>query len=206
MIIIDFSPLSSLSQRYRYYAALNRDIYDNLTGYAEQAMWQVTRHLHPNNLDTTRVDDLINMVSHRIMDQWQVMVAPHTLYDFITKTIKAMQSPSSLIIPLNGSFLHADPTGHVVNMMPGLPWAIQISGSLLCPAWRDVVIVADFSEISHLADENWNFSAMHPLNHVPLSMMEEKALWQYTRYVYSNQVDTYTLDHLLSGIAERIEE
>eukprot|EP00435_Cladocopium_sp_Y103_P009521 s5458_g2.t1 len=36
--------------------------------------------------------------------------------------------------------------------------------------------------------------------------MEEKALWQYTRYVYSNQVDTYLFDQLLSGIAERVEE
>eukprot|EP00435_Cladocopium_sp_Y103_P075960 s26_g71.t1 len=36
--------------------------------------------------------------------------------------------------------------------------------------------------------------------------MEEKALWQYTRFVYANQVDTYTFDQLLSGIAERIEE
>eukprot|EP00435_Cladocopium_sp_Y103_P054980 s290_g18.t1 len=74
------------------------------------------------------------------------------------------------------------------------------------PAWRDVVLIADFSEISHLADENWNFSAMHPLNHVPLTMMEEKALWQYTRFFYAKQVDTYTFDHLLSGVAERIEE
>eukprot|EP00435_Cladocopium_sp_Y103_P041854 s1881_g11.t1 len=47
---------------------------------------------------------------------------------------------------------------------------------------------------------------MHPLNHIPLSLMEEKALWQYTRYVYSNQVDTYVFDQLLSGITERIEE
>eukprot|EP00435_Cladocopium_sp_Y103_P067743 s826_g30.t1 len=62
------------------------------------------------------------------------------------------------------------------------------------------------SELHYLADENWNFSAMHPLNHIPLSLMEEKALWQYTRYVYSNQVDTYTFDQLLSGITERIEE
>eukprot|EP00435_Cladocopium_sp_Y103_P059735 s1376_g21.t1 len=87
-----------------------------------------------------------------------------------------------------------------------LPFPPSSSTSSEAPAWRDVVIVADFSEVSYLADENWNFSAMHPLNHVPLSMMEEKALWQYTRYVYSNQVDTYTFDHLLSGIAERIEE
>eukprot|EP00435_Cladocopium_sp_Y103_P026429 s2347_g6.t1 len=79
MIIIDFSPLASLSQRYRYYAAMNRDIYDNLTGYAEQALWQVTRHLHVNDLDRTRIEDLIRMVSHRIMEQWQLVVAPHTL-------------------------------------------------------------------------------------------------------------------------------
>eukprot|EP00435_Cladocopium_sp_Y103_P036069 s728_g9.t1 len=36
--------------------------------------------------------------------------------------------------------------------------------------------------------------------------MEEKALWQYTRYVYSNQVDTYLFGELLLGIAERVEE
>eukprot|EP00435_Cladocopium_sp_Y103_P037923 s225_g10.t1 len=36
--------------------------------------------------------------------------------------------------------------------------------------------------------------------------MEEKALWQYTRFVYANQVDTFTFDTVLSGIVERIEE
>eukprot|EP00435_Cladocopium_sp_Y103_P061209 s1366_g22.t2 len=35
LVIIDFSSLSSLSRRYRYYAALNRDIYEHLTGYSE---------------------------------------------------------------------------------------------------------------------------------------------------------------------------
>eukprot|EP00435_Cladocopium_sp_Y103_P055599 s95_g18.t1 len=87
-----------------------------------------------------------------------------------------------------------------------LPLPPSSSTSSDGPASRDVVIVADFSELHYLADENWNFSAMHPLNHIPLSLMEEKALWQYTRYVYSNQVDTYMFDQLLSGIAERIEE
>eukprot|EP00435_Cladocopium_sp_Y103_P017644 s5473_g4.t1 len=87
-----------------------------------------------------------------------------------------------------------------------LPLPPSSSTSSDGPASRDVVIVADFSELHYLADENWNFSAMHPLNHIPLSLMEEKALWQYTRYVYSNQVDTYMFDQLLSGIAERVEE
>eukprot|EP00435_Cladocopium_sp_Y103_P050797 s1106_g15.t1 len=36
--------------------------------------------------------------------------------------------------------------------------------------------------------------------------MEEKALWQYARFVYANQVDTFTFDPVLSGIVERIEE
>eukprot|EP00435_Cladocopium_sp_Y103_P047797 s1430_g14.t1 len=75
MIIIDFSPLSSLSRRYRYYAALNRDIYEHLGGYSEQAMWQVPKHLQPNNLDSTRVDDLLQVISNRMMEQWQVVVA-----------------------------------------------------------------------------------------------------------------------------------
>eukprot|EP00435_Cladocopium_sp_Y103_P034154 s4438_g8.t1 len=87
-----------------------------------------------------------------------------------------------------------------------LPLPPSPSTSSEGPASRDVVIVTDFSELHYLADENWNFSAMHPLNHIPLSLMEEKALWQYTRYVYSNQVDTYLFDQLLSGIAERVEE
>eukprot|EP00435_Cladocopium_sp_Y103_P019477 s2236_g4.t1 len=87
-----------------------------------------------------------------------------------------------------------------------LPLPPSSSTSSDGPASRDVVIVADFSELHYLADENWNFSAMHPLNHIPLSLMEEKALWQYTRYVYSNQVDTYMFDQLRSGIAERVEE
>eukprot|EP00435_Cladocopium_sp_Y103_P041607 s2941_g11.t1 len=47
---------------------------------------------------------------------------------------------------------------------------------------------------------------MHPLNHVPLTTMEEKALWQYTKFVYANQVDTFTFDIVLSSIVERIEE
>eukprot|EP00435_Cladocopium_sp_Y103_P004839 s5967_g1.t1 len=97
---------------------------------------------------------------------------------------------------------HHWPASHHIQ----LPFPPSSSTSSEAPAWRDVVIVADFSEVSYLADENWNFSAMHPLNHIHLSMMEEKALWQYTRCVYSNQVDTYTFDHLLSGIAERIED
>eukprot|EP00435_Cladocopium_sp_Y103_P041959 s1851_g11.t1 len=36
--------------------------------------------------------------------------------------------------------------------------------------------------------------------------MEEKALWQYTKDVYANQVDTFTFDAVLMGIVERIEE
>eukprot|EP00435_Cladocopium_sp_Y103_P049099 s2382_g14.t1 len=36
--------------------------------------------------------------------------------------------------------------------------------------------------------------------------MEEKALWQYNRFVYANQVDTFTFDTMLSGVVERIEE
>eukprot|EP00435_Cladocopium_sp_Y103_P049545 s1430_g15.t1 len=87
-----------------------------------------------------------------------------------------------------------------------LPLPPGSSSSSEAPAWRDVVIIADFSTLSSLAEENWNFSAMHPLNHVPLSTMEEKALWQYTRFVYANQVDDFTFDTVLSGIAERIEE
>eukprot|EP00435_Cladocopium_sp_Y103_P007268 s4270_g2.t1 len=103
------------------------------------------------------------------------------------------------------------PHGHRDSRWPThhrtqLPFPPSSSTSSEAPAWRDVVIIADFSEVSLLADENWNFLATHPLNHVLLPMVEEKALWQYTRFVYANQVDTYTLDQLLSGIAERIEE
>eukprot|EP00435_Cladocopium_sp_Y103_P059526 s301_g21.t1 len=87
-----------------------------------------------------------------------------------------------------------------------LPLPPSSSTSSDGPASRDVVIVTDFSELHCLADENWNFSAMHPLHHIPLSLMEEKALWQYTRYVYSDQVDTYLFGELLLGIAERVEE
>eukprot|EP00435_Cladocopium_sp_Y103_P065687 s894_g27.t1 len=36
--------------------------------------------------------------------------------------------------------------------------------------------------------------------------MEERALWQYARYVYSNQVDTFTLDTILEGVLERVED
>eukprot|EP00435_Cladocopium_sp_Y103_P012184 s5859_g3.t1 len=36
--------------------------------------------------------------------------------------------------------------------------------------------------------------------------MEEKSLWQYTKYVYANQVDTFTFDAILAGVVERIEE
>eukprot|EP00435_Cladocopium_sp_Y103_P025910 s2810_g6.t1 len=79
MVIVDFSSLSSLSRRYRYYAALNRDIYEHLSGYSEQAMWQVSKHLHPNNLDITRVDDLLKAVSNHIMEQWQVVVSPSSI-------------------------------------------------------------------------------------------------------------------------------
>eukprot|EP00435_Cladocopium_sp_Y103_P070324 s1543_g35.t1 len=186
MVIIDFSPVSSLSRRYRYYAALNRDIYEHLTGYSEQAMWQVSRHLHPNNLYTTRVDDLLQAVSNRSMEQWQVVVSPSSIqlhyeddhaYDVVLQPDHSIKRVLSTCRP---------------------DWPR--------PAWRDVVLIADFSALSDLADENWNFLAMHPLNHVPLTTMEEKALWQYTRFVYANQVDTFTFDHMLSGIVERIEE
>eukprot|EP00435_Cladocopium_sp_Y103_P023614 s3879_g5.t1 len=277
MVIIDFSPLSSLSQQYRYYAALDRDIYDNLTGYAEHAMWQVTKLLHPNNLDTTRVDDFLTMVSQRIMDQWQVVIASHTLqlhyeddqgnevilrpdhsikralstfrpdwprrqYDAWSSVNHSNQWVPFMCFYMTFFFHFSLPGSHVLahfsfhnlvtmyversrsrddsppsppdrsdrrwpaHHQTQLPFPPSSSTSSEAPAWRDVVIAADFSEVSCLADENWNFSAMHPLNHVPLSMMEEKALWQYTRYVYANQVDTYTFDRLLSGIAERIEE
>eukprot|EP00435_Cladocopium_sp_Y103_P038737 s26_g10.t1 len=87
-----------------------------------------------------------------------------------------------------------------------LPLPPSSSTSSDGPASRDVVIVADFSELHLLADENWNFSAMHPLNHIPLSeylLFRETVIWAI---VYSNQVDTYMFDQLLSGIAERVEE
>eukprot|EP00435_Cladocopium_sp_Y103_P069335 s357_g33.t1 len=79
LIIIDLSSLSHLSRQYRHYAALNRDIYEHLTGYSEQAMWQLSKHFHPNALDTTRVDDLLNAISNRMMDQWQVVVPASTI-------------------------------------------------------------------------------------------------------------------------------
>eukprot|EP00435_Cladocopium_sp_Y103_P010572 s995_g2.t1 len=195
VIIIDFSPLSSLSRRYRYYAALNRDIYEHLSGYSEQAMWQVSKHLHPNNLDGTRVDDLPQAISNRMMEQWQVVVATANIqlnyeddqgYDII------LQPDHSIMRVLS-------------TCRPDWPRR-QYDAWSSAPAWRDVVIIADFSTLSSLADENWNFSAMHPSNHVPLTTMEEKALSQYTRLVYANQVDTFAFDTVLSGIVERIEE
>eukprot|EP00435_Cladocopium_sp_Y103_P044670 s3077_g12.t1 len=101
--------------------------------------------------------------------------------------------------------------GHSRSLRPShhafqLPVPPSSSTSSAGPASRDVVIVTDFSELHCLADENWNFSAMHPLNHIPLSLMEEKALWQYTRYVYSDHFDTYLFGELLLGISERVEE
>eukprot|EP00435_Cladocopium_sp_Y103_P071919 s357_g38.t1 len=47
---------------------------------------------------------------------------------------------------------------------------------------------------------------MDPQNHTPLTTMEEKALWQYTKYVYANQVDTFTFGTILTGVVARIEE
>eukprot|EP00435_Cladocopium_sp_Y103_P031731 s1543_g8.t1 len=43
---------------------------------------------------------------------------------------------------------------------------------------------------------------MDPRNHASLTTMEERALWQYAKYVYSNQVDTFTLDEILDGVQE----
>eukprot|EP00435_Cladocopium_sp_Y103_P036953 s2939_g9.t1 len=36
--------------------------------------------------------------------------------------------------------------------------------------------------------------------------MEERALWQYTKYVYASQVDTFTFDDILTGVVERVED
>eukprot|EP00435_Cladocopium_sp_Y103_P072358 s357_g40.t1 len=72
--------------------------------------------------------------------------------------------------------------------------------------WLSLSLPHCFSTLSSLADANWNYYAMDPRNHVPLTTMEEKALWQYTKYAYANQVDTFTFDIILAGVVERIEE
>eukprot|EP00435_Cladocopium_sp_Y103_P061566 s747_g23.t1 len=49
-------------------------LYEHLNGYAEHALRQLSRHLHPNMLSRVRVHDLLQAISHQMMDQWQVVV------------------------------------------------------------------------------------------------------------------------------------
>eukprot|EP00435_Cladocopium_sp_Y103_P038524 s181_g10.t1 len=164
----------------------------------------------PNMLDRITVDDLLHAISRRMTDQWQLDVPSSTIqlhyetdqgYDVILNQNSSVLGVLQTYRPKwkrrqYDAFLSVD---HPNQWIP-----------FICrsdpPAWRDVVIITDFSTLSSLAAVNWNYYAMDPRNHVSLTTMEERALWQYAKYVYVNQVDTFTFDTILEGVLERVEE